>query len=319
MVTEPSAALQPPNNGSEQKLPKSYPSESNRLLQCEFEETNISKDHVKKSSLPLTVNLFTPLEYGRLPKIERTSALSFDLGYIGTVTESFNKGANERTDLLRVGLENDTRSKLKLEATVSELENRVFDQEFSVLEKTNNEKSELLVTVHRRLSEVSQISLQDQQELAQKLKEADEEISQLEIENMGSKEQFSACQGELQTTLSKVSSSIPPPPPPPMPTNKLRTTPNVPLPPKPVSCNGGASGDSRVNLMDSIRKHSIEGGGLKHVTEEDKRSKGNTSAPTDGSLINVLKGRLSHLKTANQMYPSVEYSSSDDEWSAEDD
>ena len=70
--------------------------------------------------------------------------------------------------------------------------------------------------------------------------------------------------------------------------------------------------------MEAIRKRGgVQGGGLKHVNEDNRNSNSNVTPPEDGSLINVLQGALSAIKTANQSDSSDE-SSSDDEWSEEE-
>ena len=70
--------------------------------------------------------------------------------------------------------------------------------------------------------------------------------------------------------------------------------------------------------MEAIRRRGgIQGGGLKHVEDENRNSNNNVSPPSDGTLINVLQGALNVIKTANQS-DSSGGSASEDEWSEEE-
>ena len=198
--TQPNDRFKPPNNGSDQNVPKSNSTDTKSLLDREFEEMNTFLDQVKNSSLTAK---YSPLDAGRLSLLEKTSATRFDSGSIATTTGKLSKDGQETTDFLKKALEDETHSRQELEKTVSVLKKQLLDQrdQISLLEKANNEKLQLLLEVKLRWSEVSQQWIKDQQELAHKLKESHEENTQLKDENKGAKEQFSICQEELQKAL----------------------------------------------------------------------------------------------------------------------
>lgn len=120
----------------------------------------------------------------------------------------------------------------------------------------------------------------------------------------------------------KVSSGVPPPPPPPpppMPSNSTEIKPSIPTNSNKGSMNGGGNGNAKTDLMEAIRKRGgVQGGGLKHVDENNKSSTNNSAPLAGGSLVNVLQGALSAIKTANQSDSSGDDSSSEDDWSEED-
>lgn len=122
-------------------------------------------------------------------------------------------------------------------------------------------------------------------------------------------------------TQPKVSAGVPPPPPPPpppMPTNSTRLPLSVPAAPKKAASNGKAEGNATSSLMEAIRlRGGVQGGGLKHVNDDNRNSNSNVTPPDDGSLINVLQGALCAIKTANQSDSSGD-SSSEGEWSEEE-
>ena len=188
-------------------LPKTAILDSKRLLDREFEEMNLFLDQVKNSSPSFTANVSSPLALTEhVLSMENNTARNVfpDLSLTKTDDDELKKSQRESLiGDLRIKLEKENLLNIDLEETVVGLKKQIHDQDnqIIVLETANNEKLQLLVEVKQRWSEVSKQWTQGQQELSERLKESNKEITQLKAESEGAKGQFSICQKELQKAL----------------------------------------------------------------------------------------------------------------------